>query len=209
MTDIRIDIRTNIKDAIRKVGAIGETQIPFATSQALNVLAGLVQKAESANLKDKFPTATPFTLNSVSIKHARKSDPTAVVYIKPIAAKYLAPYEDGGKHFLSGRALLNPKDIPLNVYGNLPLRTLKNLKKQKNVLVGAVDTKGGRVNGIWQRIPGSKGVKSKLKLLIRFGDALPVKIKLGFGSQAASIVDHNAVAVFDQEMNAAIATALK
>ncbi len=50
--------------------------------------------------------------------------------MKPVAAKYLQPYEDGGSHFLPERALLNPKNIN-DKNGQLPRRVLDRLKARK------------------------------------------------------------------------------
>lgn len=58
-------------------------------------------------------------------------------------ASYLEPFEFGEEHKLSGSALLNPKDIKLNKYGNLPRNKLSQLKAK----IGDV----GGVNAVWQR----------------------------------------------------------
>ncbi|MET3135279.1 hypothetical protein AAKU55_005587, partial [Oxalobacteraceae bacterium GrIS 1.11] len=76
------------------------------------------------------------------------------------------------------------------------------------------NTQRGIVNGVWQREAGSASVTNQrtgrtsttrrgvnksgaLKLLIRFGDALPVKKHLGYRARARTIINAN----IDSEMS--------
>lgn len=170
-------------------------QIPFATAQALTSVARQIAAAEKTAFQRKLENPTPFTVNSVGSAGARRDKLSAKVFVRDIAAGYLEPFEFGGQHKLNGQALLNPKDIKLNKYGNLPRKKLSQLKANPNVFIGDVDG----VNGVWQRVKAKKGRKGNKrlkrsangtrrpraknptpKLLIRFGDALPVKPTLGY-----------------------------
>ena len=145
---------------------------------------------------------------------------TAKVFVRDIAAGYLEPFEFGGVHKLNGQALLNPKDIKLNKYGNLSRNKLSQLKAKSNVFIGDVDG----INGVWQRVKAKKGRKGKKrqkrsangtrrardknpmpKLLIRFGDALPVKPTLGYMDRAEKM----AAALMPGALSKAIDEALK
>jgi hypothetical protein len=225
MLDIKIT--SNMKDVLRRIDAFTARQLPFVLAQGINATAVRVQVAETDNIKSTFKNPTPFTQKSVGLSKARKSAPVATIYVKKIAAAYLQPYEDGGVHKLNSRALLNPKDIRLNSYGQLPRATLGRLKARPDVFVGAIRTRGGQsVNGVWQRVApkrgrgagkaaGRRGVnkatlaqqspRGRLKLLIRFGDALPVNKQLNFGSTAREIVDR----YFPGDFQAALDQALK
>jgi hypothetical protein len=144
--------------------------------------------------------------------------------VKDIAAKYLEPYEEGGVHHLNSRALLNPKDIKLNAYGQLPRATLAKLKARPDIFIGVVKTKAGPVNGVWQRVidpnrvtllgPNmkrlrglNKGPTAKLKLLLRFGDALPVNKRLNYGGTARKIIARHLRRDFDAALAKAMASA--
>lgn len=135
------------------------------------------------------------------------------------AASYLEPFEFGGQHKLNSQALLNPKNIKLNKYGNLPRNKLSQLKAKPNTFVGEI--KG--VNGVWQRkkaIKVKKGKKRRKrsangtrrervkqrppKLLIRFGDALPVKPTLGYFDRAQVMAN----ALMPTELSRAMAEAM-
>ncbi|MDR5813332.1 hypothetical protein QCE62_06965 [Caballeronia sp. LZ033] len=198
-------------------------QLPFATATALTSLAKLVRDEEVDNLAHTFASPTPFTLRSVGVTAARKATMQSTVYVKDIAAAYLQPYEFGGVHKLNGRALLNPKNTRLNQYGNLPRNTLARLKSQSDVVVGSVTFKssGETVSGVWSRPPKEQQVATKragrrgkngnlavkrggLKLLIRFGDALPVHEHLDYRARAAAIINKN----FDREFSIALRKAM-
>lgn len=202
-----ISVRANVKEITRTLSALANKQIKFATAQALTALAKEVQDDEIKNIASTFKQPKPFTQKSVGVQGARKDTLTATVFVRPIAAKYLAPYEEGGSHVLSGRALLNPKNIKLDKYGQLPRKVLQRLKARPDVFIGPVKTKAGKVNGVWQRIPAKKKLPAHLKLLIRFGDALAVTKRLNYRSRAKAIVDRRFNAVFDEAISHALATA--
>lgn len=208
LTDLTNQLRT-----LRK-------QIPFATAQAMTAVVRKIEDAQKVAMQRNLDNPTPFTVNSVKSRGARKSDLKAKVFVMNTAAAYLEPFEIGGVHKLNGSALLNPKDIKLNKYGNLPRNKLSSLKSKENTFIG--DISG--VNGVWQRKKAKKGKKGRKrlqrspngtrrdkkkqpmpKLLIRFGDALPVEPVLGYQDRAMKMTQ----ALLPQEINRAIAEAIR
>ncbi|MBN6728546.1 hypothetical protein [Burkholderia multivorans] len=226
---LTIRVTSNARDVYRGLNDLVRKQLPFAIAQGINRTALRVAEAEVKNLEDTLDNPSPFTRRSIGIKRARKNDPTAVVFMKDIAASYLQPYEVGGVHKLNSRALLNPKNIRLNQYGQLPRGTLAMLKGRPDIFIGAVKTASGEtINGVWQRPTNTARVsllnargkrlgklnkldasknngRGQLKLLIRFGDALPVKKRLNWGARARQIVDR----WIDRDMQDALAAAMK
>ncbi|MCB4615326.1 hypothetical protein [Enterobacter asburiae] len=208
----------SLKDLERQLLAL-KKQIPFATARALTSTARKIQEAQKDNLESKLDNPTPFTVNSVASTAARKTNLTAKVFIRPTAAEYLAPEEFGGTRHLSGKALLNPKGVRLNKYGNLPKGKLASLKANPNVFVGSVNG----ASGFWQRkkykpVTGKKkGKRSKngtrkprpkqpkLKLLVRFGDAQEASPTLGYFELANQMASD----LLPGEMSAAISEALR
>ncbi|MBR8221292.1 hypothetical protein [Burkholderia ambifaria] len=224
--DFGISVSSDLKALTKSLSQLEKQQLPFAISQALTATARIAQNAEKAALPEVFDRPTPFTINSVAVKGARKSDLEARVFVKDIAAAYLEPYEFGGDHKLigQGKTWLNPKDKALlNQYGNFSRNALQRLEARPDVFVGTVKTKGGEsVGGVWQRPTNVKVIKRSgkrgvalrgvnksdhLKLLIRFGDATPVKRHLEFGERAFEVVDANFDREFKKAMARAIATA--
>ncbi|MEQ5032648.1 hypothetical protein ABN085_14310 [Morganella morganii] len=208
LTDLSNQLRT-----LRK-------QIPFATAQAMTAVVRKIEDAQKVAMQRNLDNPTPFTVKSVKSRGARKNDLKAKVFVMNTAAAYLEPFETGGVHKLNGSALLNPKDIKLNKYGNLPRNKLSSLKSKENTFIG--DISG--VNGVWQRKKAKKGKKGRKrlqrspngtrrdrkkqpmpKLLIRFGDALPVEPVLGYQDRAMKMTQ----ALLPQEINRAIAEAIR
>lgn len=225
MPSVDINVRANVKDITKRLDDFARKQVPYATALALTQLAKEVKDEEQRNLRATFKNPKPFTVNAIGVQSARKDDPHAVVFMRPVAARYLKPYETGGAHVLPGRALLNPKDIKLDQYGQLPQRALQRLKARSDIFIGPVKTKAGVINGVWQRpyirqnqmirgqsrkqsrLPRGANTTGKLKLLIRFGDALPVKKQLNWGAHAKAIVARRFNAVFGAALGRAIAGA--
>jgi hypothetical protein len=217
-----ISVHADMKALRRQLDDFAKKQLPFATAQAINAVAMKVQAAERANLQSRLDRPTPFTVNSVAVKKATKSTLTATVYVKDIAARYLAPYETGGTQALPGssRAALNPKDPTLlNRYGGLPRNKIATLRNRPDVFVGTVQTKDGPVDGVWQRpyyrpkaqkrgrskLPKGSNTTGRLKLLVRFTDPQPVTKELHYGTTAAEIVKRN----MPIELRRAFAQAMK
>ncbi|HCR5063836.1 TPA: hypothetical protein ONC11_004143 [Enterobacter asburiae] len=199
-----------------------QKQIPFATAQALTSTARKIQAAEKTALSRKLENPTPFTVNAVGSVGARRDNLVAKVFVRDIAASYLEPFEFGGDHKLNSQALLNPKNIKLNKYGNLTRNKMAQLKAKPDVFVGEIDG----VNGVWQRKKATKGKKNAKrrkrsqngtrqprqkqtapKLLVRFGDALPVKPVLGYMDRAQAMAANLMQTELSRAMAAAMASA--
>ncbi|MGO3395327.1 MAG: hypothetical protein ACTINL_02385 [Serratia proteamaculans] len=214
----------NMQDLRNALGGIRK-QIPFATAQALTSVARQIELGEKRGLQRQLQNPTPFTVNAVRSTAARKSNLMAKVFVMDTAAGYLEPFEFGGVHKLNGKALLNPKNVRLNKFGNLAKNKLTQLKARPDVFIGTVTTAyGQQVNGVWQRKKANKGRKGKKrlkrsangtrrerqkqrppKLLIRFGNALEVKEHLGYFDRANKM----AAALMPSALSQAMAEAMK
>ncbi|HHI0472264.1 TPA: hypothetical protein ACP4W7_005217 [Klebsiella variicola] len=188
-----------IKDLSRQLQTL-QKQIPYASAQAMTAVVRQIAAAQKVALGRKLESPTPFTVNSVGSAGARKNNLRAKVYVRDIAAEYLEPFEFGGEHKLNGQALLNPKNIKLNKYGNMPRNKLSQMKAKPNVFVGELNG----VNAVWQRRKPKKSNKKRAKrsangtrrpkrkerapkLLVRFGDALPVTPTLDYMNRSRSM----------------------
>jgi hypothetical protein len=226
MAAFAISVSADLQRLTKSLSQLEKQQLPFAIAQTLTAVAKIAQAEEKAAMPEVFDRPTPFTVNSVAVKGARKSDLEARVFIKDIAAAYLEPYEFGGNHKLigQGKTWLNPKDKTLlNQYGNFSKNALQRLESRPDVFVGTIKTKSGEsIGGVWQRPTNVKAIKRSgkrgvalrginktdhLKLLVRFGDAQPVKQHLEFGERAFEVVDEHFAREFDKSMARAMATA--
>ncbi|WP_218070405.1 hypothetical protein [Escherichia coli] len=215
----------DLKDLHRQLQGM-QKQMRFATARAITATVRKIEAAEKENLRQKLDNPTPFTVNSVRSKGATRDNLTGLVFIMDMAAPYLEPFEKGGMHYLKeGRkAILNPKNIRLNKYGNLPKAKLQQLKAKPDVFIGKVTTRYGEdVGGVWQRKKPKKVAKNRKrkrspngtraprrknrppKLLIRFGDALPVTPVLGYHELAHDMASR----LMKEEMSVALEQALK
>ncbi|WP_219924669.1 hypothetical protein [Halomonas sp. ND22Bw] len=92
-------------EALRRQMLGFEKQIPYATALALTRVAQRVKEGELAVMKRRFDRPTKFTMNSLYVKRAKKSDrpPRATVYFRDFAPKgtpagtYLQPQVHSGK----------------------------------------------------------------------------------------------------------------
>lgn len=201
---LTISVRSDIRGVARALDDFARKQLPFATAQAINATAQAVKLAEQENMRKVLDAPTPFTVNSVAIKRATKSNPVALVYVKPVAAAYLLPYEIGGTNKLNSQALLKPIGAKVNQYGNLPRNLVKRLTGKPNVFVGKVQTKGGLVDGVWQRSKQTRGKRAGLKLMVKFEDAHQATQRLDFRGVGKRTV----AATFRAELDKAMAKAL-
>lgn len=226
---IGVSIKADLQPLHRAMIALGAKQVPFATSLALNELAGGVAVEESVAVEQTFDTPTPFTRNAFRVEVATKSRPIAIVAVKDIQAAYLAPYVVGGDRSLgTKRGMLAPRGVPLNQFGNLTRRKLAQLKAKPNTFIGPVRFKNGKVvNGVWQRGDTKRGERYKgqgdygtrgkhnvvagnrttLTLLIQFEDSTPVRKHLPFEERAQKYVARNAAPAFDRALQRAFSTA--
>ncbi len=190
---------STLKDLSRQLKQL-QKQIPFATAQAMTSVVRDIAAAQKVALGRKLESPTPFTVNSVGSAGARKNNLRAKVFVRDVTAEYLEPFEFGGEHKLNSQALLNPKNIKLNKYGNMPRNKLSQLKAKPNVFVGEVNG----VDAVWQRRKPKKAKKKRArrsangtrrpkrkqrapKLLVRFGDALPVTPTLDYMNRSRSM----------------------
>lgn len=210
---------STLKDLSRQLKQL-QKQIPFATAQAMTSVVRDIAAAQKVALGRKLESPTPFTVNAVGSSGARKNNLRAKVYVRDIAAEYLDPFEFGGEHKLNSQALLNPKNIKLNKYGNMPRNKLSQMKAKPNVFVGEVNG----VNAVWQRRKPKKSKKKRAKrsangtrrpkqkqrspkLLVRFGDALPVTPVLDYMDRSRTMAEALMPAALSKAVAEAIRTA--
>lgn len=209
---IDISIYGDVRKVQRNLAAFVNKQLPYGTALALTLLAKDVQEAERAQLRKRLDRPTPFTLNAIRVQAARKDTLYSRVFMQDITAAYLLPFEFGGVHKLIGKGLtwLNPKGpgwAMLNQYGNFPKNILGKLRGNKNIYVGTI--RG--VGGVWYRGQGSSNhwKARTLTLLIRFGDAAPVRQHIDYRARAAAVVRANFNKRMGQGLARAVATSTR
>lgn len=213
---IQFSVKADIAGLSRRLDDIARKQLPFATSLALNAVARQAVQGERRALQSSLDRPEPFTLRGITMMPARKESPTAWVTILPIQARYLAPSIIGGPQVLNrNRAVLAPKNVRLDAYGNVPRSLLAALKGRPDIFIGEVTfANGHRISGVWQLPAGEKrggrtgrgitgGRRKGWKLLIRFADPQDVTPRYRWGEATGQ-----AVKAFPSELRAALTKAL-
>lgn len=237
VTTPSIDVRIDRSALRRAIADIGERQIPFATALTLNALAKGVKVAEQVEVGRVFDTPNPFTQTAFRTVNATKGNLVSRVLAKDSTNDtggqnaYLAPYVFGGKRSLGKKKkMLAPitNNIGLNSYGNLPRTKVKTLKAKPGVFVGTIrfNKSGKSYSGVWQRPERGRrkdgsygtigdthnkldGVRTGLKLLIKFEESTDTHKRLDFEGTARRYIKKNAAHEFDLALRKAMATARK
>ena len=228
---IAISVKSDLARLAATLEDLRKRQLPFATARALTATAQAASAAVTAAMPKEFDRPTPFTQRALGIISARKDTLTATVFVKDIQARYLRVQETGGKQVLHGKALLDPKHVKLNQYGNLPRSKLKSLLGQMDVFVGRIRFKktGQSIWGVWRRPKvgerhdklgratghgakgGSKntaaGQRTGLELLIRGAEGVVVPPRFHFGETVQTVAGKEFPGKLRDALEAAMRTA--
>lgn len=168
----------DLDQVARILGNLDQKQIPFAASIALNRTAELSRPALRAFMSYALDRPKPYTLNSIFIKRATKSNLTAKVFHSDVVSRYLRPEIEGGtrgikpfEELLDSSIYVPAGGVKLDRYGNLPrslLRAVVDAAKSptgtdsKGTFVVRVGDKSRLPPGVYRRtLAGKKGAKRK------------------------------------------------
>lgn len=136
---MQISVQHDIDRLLPKLAAVGSRQVPFVVAKALTKTGQIAQRSIKDAMPHTFDRPTPYTLNSLYLKPATKTNLEALVKIKDesfkgIAAnKWLHAQVAGGvrnlkrserslqiKGYLkSGEQIVPGKGVALDGYGNV------------------------------------------------------------------------------------------
>jgi len=163
---MRIDVRDNFASAQAAMRE-NEKQATYATAVALTRTAQDVRADEKQGMQSAFDRPTPFTLNALFLKPAKKTDLTARVWLKDYyGPNFLMPQIEGGgrpqkrfEQLLMQRGLLkaNERVVPgagakLDSYGNMSRGQIVQILSQLQAF---------NVSGFDANATGSKRSKAK------------------------------------------------
>lgn len=191
-----ISVRTEFERLNLTLNDFARRQLPFAAARALTATVQGARRDVQAGMPKVFDRPTPFSQRGITIRSATRNNLEAVVLVQPLQAAYLRIQEEGLRREPKRRALITPKSVRLNQYGNIPHRGLARMKGRADVFVGTV--KG--IGGFWQRLPDGG-----LRLLARFEGPKKVEAKPFF----FPAVERSLRRDFDRLMGDALAEALR
>lgn len=193
-----------LESQVRAVQARVEKNIRFGVARGLTQTAQHANKTVGAQLPYIFDRPTPFTLNSLGIKAATKTELTSSVFVKNAQADYLALEETGG---LRQPRPGSPINIPVrqrtNVFGNIGRGKIGEAKAKKSVFVSNGQGRTAHLPpGLYERLGNrkKKGLGSKrgrrsttgrgkqqtrVKLLVAFDKKATYQPRFGFRDRAA------------------------
>ncbi len=186
-------VKHNIREQAAKLKASAK-QLPFATAKGLTATAKDAESKLTSALPKQLDRPTPFTMKAFAVEPATKQKLYAKVYVRPDQEKYLDFQIGGGVRTPARRALVIPKAVRLNQYGNMTKGALKKLMARPDVFSGKVDG----VAGIYQR----KG--NKVTLLIGYAEQVRYKRRFPFEQIGRRAIRNG----FDKNFAAAVAAAM-
>ncbi|SNT28817.1 hypothetical protein SAMN06265795_12231 [Noviherbaspirillum humi] len=187
-------VKHNIAEVVKGLNDVAKTQLPFAIAKGLTDTAKEVRIKMTDALPNQFDKPTPFTMRAFGYTPATKARQIATVFVRHEQLKYLQFQIDGGVRSPARRALLIPKGVRLNQYGNMTRGAIKKLLSRPDVFSGKVDG----VPGIYQRKGG------KVILLVAYADQVKYRRRYPF----AEIGQRAVSKAFDGHFSAAIAKAV-
>lgn len=191
---LTVSVRHNIEAVKKSLNDVAKRQLPFAIAKALTATAKDTQGLLTTALPRQLDRPTPFTMRAFAVTPATKQVHRAKVFIRPDQWKYLKYQVEGGVRKPAKRALILPKAIRLNKYGNMQRSAIKKLLAKANVFSGTVDG----VPGIYQR----KG--KSLNLVVGYGDQVAYRKRYPF----QEIAQRSAAKSFDKNFRVALDQAL-
>ena len=193
---MRINIKNNIKEVTRGLSKTHKEQIPFATSNAINMTLFQLRKEMGKQTTKHLDRPTPFTQKGFVVDKAKKTTLKGILFIKDIVASYLKFQIDGGTRS-TGKNIPIPytPNARLNKFGNI-VGKRSGLIKKSNQYIGEV--KG--INGVWERQKNKEQ-----KLIIGFKRSVEYRPRFPFYTIAASFTKN----MFDRNFTKAFVRAVR
>lgn len=157
-----LNVRSNI-DKVLKDFERDMSQVPFATSVALNNTMDVVAKRLTGRLSHYFDRPTPFTKAAFinrnrRFKGKRSTKRNLVARLQPgkKQAEYLSRQIHGGTRRPRKRALVVPAGAPRNKYGNMPRNKVKRMLADKARYFSGKPKGSSLPPGIYRRMGTNK-----------------------------------------------------
>tara|TARA_R100001443_G_scaffold21181_1_gene33421 strand:- start:43 stop:666 length:624 start_codon:yes stop_codon:yes gene_type:complete len=175
---MKISVKNNIKEATRGLSKIHREQVPFATSNAINMTLFQLRKEMGKQTTKHLDRPTPFTQKGFLVETAKKTTLKGMLFLKEAVEKYLRFQIDGGTR-VTGKHIPIPykPNARLNKFGNI-IGKRSGLVKKSNQFIGEVNG----ILGVWERrkVSSSTTAKSPLKLVIAFTKSVDYKPRFPF-----------------------------
>ena len=200
-----ISLTNNIRDVQRDLSDFARNQIPFATSKAINATVNDVHKNETARLDKVIDRPTPFTRKAYAKRWSSKRNLVGSVFAKDIQRGYLKYLERRAVRFPKNRAIVIPRAVRLNKYGNMSRGAVKRALASNRTFTGTPKGHPGGP-GIYRRT-GRGGRGRIVKLIDYVSSATYSRPVLRFQMTAERTARAQFVVHFERSFREALRTA--
>lgn len=227
-----------IDEAIKSLDALEKEQLPFALALTATWTAQDVQAEEKKVIARVFDNPSPYVINSVRVKAARKDNPIAAVWINDGStgnggniAKTLSAEIWGGKRkakgftwamrhkglLKSGQYLTAAPNAKRNQYGNISKASMKKVisdlenptSSKGRIKYFMLDNDSG-VSSAWNNVIWKKVGRNGMEPFLLITDEAPsYKKRLPFFEVAERIIKRQAPINFEKAMDYAIASSIR
>lgn len=227
-----------IDDAIKSLDALEKEQLPFALALTATWTAQDVQAEEKKVIASVFDNPSPYVINSVRVKAAKKNNPIAAVWVNDGStgsggniAETLSAEIWGGKRkpkgftrvmyskgiLKKGKYLVPAPNAKRNQYGNISKATLKKVisdlenptSKKGRIKYFMLDDDNG-VSSAWNNVIWKKLGRNDMEPFLIITDEAPsYKKRLPFYEVAERIINKQFPINFEKAMDYAIASSIR
>lgn len=205
---MRFSVQSNLDELSKRLTRVQREQVPFATSMALNTVAGDVANAITVQMSRYLDNPTPFTQKAYqsrpgTFKGVRSTKKRLYVDIIPgaIQAEYLKFQIEGGTRTPKQFAIFVPTALaPRNKYGNVPRGRRRKLIAGEGDFFSAGEREG-KTPGIYRR----RG--NRIEPMAMYVQQAEYKAIFPIHKIAGGVVKNRFGLRFDQALKRALASA--
>jgi hypothetical protein len=170
---VKIDVRSNANEVLKKLNVFQKKHIPLIVSDALNEVGTDAVNALRSQFAKKLDRPKPDTVKSPILFKAKPRDLSALVFIKDkwnkgkAPAEYLEPMLEGSTRLPKKNFVVTPRDVTkTNKFGNITAaQRLKYFEDKEKYFVGVPKGYPEARYGVWERYGrGSKGDSSGYRI---------------------------------------------
>tara|TARA_Y100001973_G_C5026586_1_gene245878 strand:+ start:30 stop:632 length:603 start_codon:yes stop_codon:yes gene_type:complete len=193
---MRVNIKNNIKEVTKGLSKTHKEQIPFATSNAINMTLFQLRKEMGKQTTKHLDRPTPFTQKGFVVATAKKTTLKGILFLKDVVEKYLKFQIEGGTRS-TGKNIPIPfkPNARLNKFGNI-IGKRSGLVKKSNQYIGEVNG----INGVWEKQKNGGN-----KLIIAFERSVNYRKRFPFYTIAEMFTKN----VFDKNFTKAFLRAVR
>lgn len=205
---MRFSVQSNLDELSKRLTRVQREQVPFATSMALNTVAGDVAKAITVQMSRYLDNPTPFTQQAYMYRSGKFRGERATkrkLYVDiipgPKQEAYLRFQIEGGTRTPTGAAILVPTALaPKNKYGNITKGTRKKFVQASGKLFQA-GRRENKTPGVYRR------VGDRVEPMAFYVERAQYKPIFPIDKIAGGVVKNRFGLRFDQALKRALATA--